>query len=858
VLVSGHFEGFRDDAVGGIGVLSENFPVATILYDLIPLLRPSDGPGDGAYREWYRTRIDSLKRSALLLAVSESVRGEALSALGWDADRVVAVLGACDESFSARHLTGSERQALMERLGIARPFVMYAGGADAAKNLPRLIAAYARLPPAVRQTHQLVFVGSMPDSSARQLRQCAAEAGLTSIETVFAGYVPDSDLVALYSSCALFVFPSLHEGFGLPPLEAMACGAVVIGADATSLREVIDLPEARFDPNSTAAIAQKITAGLTDENFRSRLRLHGEVQRSRFSWDQSARRALAAMQTCCEPRRARVSPLLNLVSTGVYKRRELRILIIKLDHIGDFLLSIPALTKLRVRYPYASIDAVVGSWNLAAARSLGLFKEVFSYDLLKRTSPDAAPIEQEDPDALVRQLPGYDIAIDLRRFPESRFLLHRINADLKVGYQTLDPAVDEVMHIALPVYPEARSVTTPLNVISQASQMVALIDALPTDVNDFVTFPPVGIVGDPEPGTIALFPKAGNPVREWCAENFRELVDLLIGNERVQRLNIYVGSEVEVGEFGLVNRDKLRVHVGLAFPELTRSLSRNALCLANNSGGAHLASYLGVNVLAIYSGHELPSEWAPVYHTSYVLHRAAECAPCHLGEQWHCPNGLYCLQDIAIFDVYAKAIEALAQAESGSQVAPQCNDDALVKRLLASITALGPMHDESVLRSLATAIAMNHPTYRMNPDLTGRNLDEVIDHSSSRIDWQGFSGSEEHFRWTDGTAATIRFIYHGTDRIAGQTTLKLLFDTLGRQRVIARLNGRRVSDSKYQGSNITLLIPGKHLKFGTNVLEFALPDARVPGGNDMRRLAIAVKSLTLPMRDAPAIQRVGG
>jgi hypothetical protein len=86
----------------------------------------------------------------------------------------------------------------------------------------------------------------------------------------------------------------------------------------------------------------------------------------------------------------------------------------------------------------------------------------------------------------------------------------------------------------------------------------------------------------------------------------------------------------------------------------------------------------------------------------------------------------------------------------------------------------------------------------------------------------------------------------------------LLFDTLGRQRVIARLNGRRVSDSKYQGSNITLLIPGKHLKFGTNVLEFALPDARVPGGNDMRRLAIAVKSLTLPMRDAPAIQRVGG
>jgi ADP-heptose:LPS heptosyltransferase/glycosyltransferase involved in cell wall biosynthesis len=864
VLVSSHFEGFEDEALGGIRLLGDSIPVAVILHDLIPLLRPSDARPNDFRRAWYQERIETLKRSAMLLAISESVRGESLMALEWDPDRIVAIGGAPDDSFRAPRPASPERHASMARCGIARPFVMYAGGADASKNLPRLIAAYAELPFPLRQTHQLVLVGAMPDESVRQLRQYALRAGLQEADMVITGHVPDADLIALYGSCSLFVFPALREGFGLAPLEAMASGAVVIGADATGLREVIALPEARFDPESTSAMAAKIILGLTDEDYRSRLRAHANAHLGRFSWDHSARRALAALQSCCDQHRARISPLLNLSSSGVYRRRELRILVIKLDHMGDFLLSIPALTKLRARYPYASIDLVVGSWNVLAAKGMGLFREIYSYDFFKQKSSDSPSTKAGILDSLLRQLPHYDIAIDLRRFPESRFLLHRIDTDLRVGYQTYDPQADKGLDIALPIYFERSFVATPLNHVSQIQQMVALVDALPADINDFVSFPPLGPVGKRQAGTVAVFPKAGKPVRDWSVEHFKELVTLLLQNSHVLALNVYFVNEREAAEFGFAAGDKLQLCVGLSFPDLIQSLSTNSLCIANNSGGAHLASYLQVPVIAIFSGHELPSEWGPQYNDSYVLHRGAQCAPCHLGKRQECPNGLYCLQDIAVFDVYAKAVEVLAKAASGAEVthgvagavvSQQLNEDGLVRRLLDSIAALGPIDDEAVLRSLAESIGRNHPTYTVNPDLTGINPNEVVDHHSRRIEWRGFSGSEAQWRWSESTSATIVFEYLTKDDKTGRANLKLIFNTLGRQRIIARLNGRQVVSATYDGKNIRLMVPGKYLKVGSNALEFELPDARMPGNGDTRRLAIAVKSLEIQMRDAPGSGR---
>ena len=123
----------------------------------------------------------------------------------------------------------------------------------------------------------------MPQTSIDDLVLVTMKSGLARDEVVLTGYVEDADLVKLYNSCSLFVFPSLHEGFGIPPLEAMLCGAPVIAANAASLPEVIGREDALFDPQSVTSIRDKLQRTLTDAAFRASLIAHGQVHAKTFS-----------------------------------------------------------------------------------------------------------------------------------------------------------------------------------------------------------------------------------------------------------------------------------------------------------------------------------------------------------------------------------------------------------------------------------------------------------------------------------------------------------------------------------------------------------------------------------------------
>ena len=297
VLVSSLFEGLGDNAVTSIGLLNQRMLTVVILYDLIPLLSPDDNfRNNPIHKGFYSRKIKSLQRSNCLLAISESARQEALQALDFDKNDVINIKGACDSSFRIINLTSEDRESLNNRIGISRPFVMYTGGADDRKNLNKLIEAYSLMPDLVRREFQLVLVGRMPESVVDSLKLTANSSGLGIDEIVFTGYVDDADLVALYNACKVFIFPSLHEGFGLPPLEAMACGAPTIVADATSLPEVVGFSEALFDPKSLNSISSKLLQALTDSDFCKRLVSHGQHQAKQFSWDESAQIALTKMQ----------------------------------------------------------------------------------------------------------------------------------------------------------------------------------------------------------------------------------------------------------------------------------------------------------------------------------------------------------------------------------------------------------------------------------------------------------------------------------------------------------------------------------------------------------------------------------
>lgn len=297
VLVSSLFEGLVDDSVTSIGTLSQTVPTAVILYDLIPLINRQPYLENAQVEAWYENKLDHLRRANRLLAISESSRQEGIRYLGFPTEAVVNISTAADPQFLPRAISTVQEAETRSRYGLRSAFVMYTGGIDHRKNIEGLIRSYAKLPNSLRAEHQLAVVCAISPPDRARIEALAKEHGLKSDEVVLTGYVSEEDLVVLYNLCKVFVFPSWHEGFGLPALEAMCCGRAVIGANTSSQPEVIGREDALFDPRSDAAIADKLTQVLSDDAFRTELERHGLEQAGRFSWDASAQRAIAALET---------------------------------------------------------------------------------------------------------------------------------------------------------------------------------------------------------------------------------------------------------------------------------------------------------------------------------------------------------------------------------------------------------------------------------------------------------------------------------------------------------------------------------------------------------------------------------
>lgn len=308
VHVTSLFEGFVDDAAISVGLFDRQTPVSTVLYDLIPLLNPEKYLTNRDVANFYEHRLQSLKQSKSLLAISDYSRLEGIRNLPEQAERIINISSAIDSSFRSIAVEAQLAQDLLAKLRVTRPFVMYSGGGDERKNLSRLIKAWTLLPASIRSTHQLLFSGKLYGPELEQLKNTANEFQLTDGELIFTDYVADEELVHLYNLCKLFVFPSWHEGFGLPALEAMACGAAVIGSNVTSLPEVINLPEALFDPLDTQSIAGKLQQALEDGAFLQRLKDHGLQQAKNFSWEMTAQRAMTCWESIALNRQASTQP----------------------------------------------------------------------------------------------------------------------------------------------------------------------------------------------------------------------------------------------------------------------------------------------------------------------------------------------------------------------------------------------------------------------------------------------------------------------------------------------------------------------------------------------------------------------
>lgn len=291
-------DGWEDGTIASVGMLGVHVPTALTHYDLIPLVM-SDiyMPGESDFRKYYMEKLGSVRRADLLLAISEYSRTEAVTLLERSEDSVVNISSAVNEDFVESAGGVHDVQRTLQKYGIPPGFLLYApGGFDPRKNLDHLLEAYALLHPEVRARHKLVIASKLSEGLREGLIWKAGTFGVAPEDLVITDYVPDHDLVDLYRACRAYVFPSLHEGFGLPVLEAMSCGAVVIASRCSSIPEAHGFDEALFDPTSPESIAGKMLAALTDNGFRRQLQDHAAQQPGKFSWVRSARIAVEAME----------------------------------------------------------------------------------------------------------------------------------------------------------------------------------------------------------------------------------------------------------------------------------------------------------------------------------------------------------------------------------------------------------------------------------------------------------------------------------------------------------------------------------------------------------------------------------
>lgn len=224
----------------------------------------------------------SVERSDHIVTISEFSKREICTLLDVPEDKVSIVYSA-----PAQFGPSGDWAAVAEKYHISKPYILYVGTIEPRKNLTRLIRAFDRLKREHNLPHQLVLAGESGWQN-EEIYQTANEVG-SKDDIVFTGYVSQEEKNALYQNASVFVFPSLYEGFGMPPLEAMHFDCPVVCADAASLPEVVGDAARLVDPLDEADIAAGLWNVLSDEVYAADLVQKGRVQKDKFTWDESAR-----------------------------------------------------------------------------------------------------------------------------------------------------------------------------------------------------------------------------------------------------------------------------------------------------------------------------------------------------------------------------------------------------------------------------------------------------------------------------------------------------------------------------------------------------------------------------------------
>jgi glycosyltransferase involved in cell wall biosynthesis len=275
-------------------------PLVVTVHDLGYLHVPESFPL--GLRVALRTLVPpSIKRAALIVAVSEFTRRDIVARYRIPPEKVVVTPEGADARFRPR--STEETVSVLARYGLQPGFVFSLGRLNRRKNLERLLQAYARLRRDGLVDVPLV-IGGKPDYGLEETLRRARSSGASS-GVRFAGLISDEDLPVFYSGAACFVYPSLFEGFGLPALEAMACGTPVIASDRTAIPEVVGDAALSVNPESVDALAEAMRRVLTDRDLAMDLSRRGLARSRQFTWAEAARLTREAYREAARGHRGR-------------------------------------------------------------------------------------------------------------------------------------------------------------------------------------------------------------------------------------------------------------------------------------------------------------------------------------------------------------------------------------------------------------------------------------------------------------------------------------------------------------------------------------------------------------------------
>lgn len=362
--------------------------------------------------------------------------------------------------------------------------------------------------------------------------------------------------------------------------------------------------------------------------------------------------------------------------------RPKKILLVKLDHIGDFILSLPSIKLVQETFPDAKITLLVGTWNMSIANRLSGIHKVLTFDFFSRISEQGMPEDLNSKIPKLRKLlsDNYDIAIDLRRHPETRGTLLLTNAPIKVGYEAGNRGIDSRLHEYI-MPPWEHHINSIPHISEQIYHLVNTICKSNKESRDI----PDIIFTDKEtndikkkysytlsrPLLIGMNPGVGSLIRQWPIDYYAELANLFI--EKSGAHIVLFGSETERRMIdSVINKINDKSSVTNMVGELNISrfmifIKHCHLFIGNNSGSGHISGIMNVPTLIVFSGQVMASEWHPLGKNTYLIKKQLDCVPCYLPYKQSCQHKLECLTSITPEEVYLKGMEIISERNITTQ-----------------------------------------------------------------------------------------------------------------------------------------------------------------------------------------------